>query len=557
MNKILDNNYYDLIIGNTIISNYNTGDNITPVSERFSLLHIPVVSPDPCDLGTHPYNTFPSLYTPESAVSLEKSQISPIQLNTSLNLTGEGVLVGIIDTGIDYTHMAFLKSDGTSRIYSIWDQTIQEGTVPDGFTFGSEYKTVQINEALSAPQPLSIVPSIDTNGHGTAIASIVAGSPAAAQTFTGIVPSSELVIVKLKEAKNNLKKLFFVPEDTYCFQESDIYLALTYMLSVSESALKPIVVCVCLASSQGGHDGKGAISSYMTAKIRNPGLSFVVPAGNEGNKARHYYNKTTNIPFYNDFELNISEKDKQLWMEIWPYAPSRISIDISSPNRESTQRIYPSINECRKFNFIFTDSTMWVNNIVFEEETGNQVILIRWKDPMPGIWYLRAQSIKEEPISFHCWLPNGAFLSDATCFLNPDDDVTITSPGNGIRQLTVTAYNQISSSVLPESGRGFTRINMVKPDVAAPGFKLTCALPGNLFGSMSGTGAAAAHAAGAAAMIMEWGIVKGNRPAINGYAINRLIMRAANRSTGDKYPNNLWGYGKLDISNVFKQLANI
>ena len=102
MNKILDNNYYDLIIGNTIISNYNTGDNITPVSERFSLLHIPVISPDPCNLGTHPYNTFPSLYTPESAVSLEKSQISPIQLNTSLNLTGEGVLVGIIDTGIDY-----------------------------------------------------------------------------------------------------------------------------------------------------------------------------------------------------------------------------------------------------------------------------------------------------------------------------------------------------------------------------------------------------------------------------------------------------------------------
>lgn len=556
MNKILDNNYYDLIIANTIISNYNTGDNVTPVSERFSLLHIPVVSPDPCDLGTQPYNTFPSLYTLVSDVSYEKSDFGSIQLNTGLNLTGEGVLVGIIDTGIDYTHMAFLNPDGTSRIHSIWDQTIQEGTPPDGFTFGSEYKTAQINEALSAPQPLLIVPSTDTNGHGTAVASIAAGSPVAAQVFTGVVPSSELVIVKLKEAKNNLKKLFFVPEDAYCFQESDIYLALTYMLSVSSHTLKPIVVCACLGSSQGGHDGNGAISSYMTAKIRNPGFSFVVPAGNEGNKARHYYNNTTNIPFYNDFELNISKKDKQFWMEIWPYAPSRISMDISSPNRESTQRIYPSINECRKFSFIFADSTIWVNNIVFEEETGNQVILIRWKNPMPGIWYLRAQSIRGEPISFHCWLPNGSLISDDTYFLNPDEDVTITSPGNGVRQLTVTAYNQNNYSVLSESSRGYTRINMVKPDIAAPGSKLACALPGNLFGSMSETGAAAAHAAGAVAMVMEWGITRGNYPTINGYAINRLIMRAANRSIGDTYPNNIWGYGQLDINNVFKQFSN-
>ncbi|MDK2964608.1 MULTISPECIES: S8 family peptidase [Lacrimispora] len=557
MNKILDNNYYDLIISNTIISDFNTGDNVTPVSERFSLLHIPVVSQDPCDLGTRPYNFFPSLYTLESAVSLEKPVISSVQQKSNLNLTGEGVLIGFIDTGIDYTHMVFRNSDNTSRIYSIWDQTIQEGTAPDGFTFGSEYNKDQINEALSAPQPLSIVPSIDSNGHGTAIASIAAGSATADPAFTGIVSSSELVIVKLKGAKNNLKNIFFVPEDTYCFQESDIYLGLTYMLSVSKRAAKPIVVCICLGSSQGGHDGNGAISSYMTAKIRNPGICFVTAAGNEGNKARHYYNNTANIPFYNDFELKISEKDKQFWMEIWPYAPSRISIDISSPNRESTQRIYPAINECRKFNFIFTQSTIWVNNIVFEEETGNQVILIRWKDPMPGVWYLRAQSIKGEPISFHCWLPNGPFLSDDTYFLNPDASVTITSPGNGIRQLTVTAYNQYNDSVLPQASRGYTRINMVKPDIAAPGFQLPCAIPGNSFGNISGTAAAAAHAAGAAVMVMQWGIAKENYPYLTGYDINRLIVRAAKRSSGDVYPNNLWGYGRLDIEHVFKQLTNI
>nr|WP_314459463.1 S8 family peptidase [uncultured Clostridium sp.] len=557
MNKILDNNYYDLIISNRIISDYNTGDNVTPLNERYSLLHIPILSPEPCDLGTHPSNSFPSLYVLESTVSLEKSGISTVQQNPHLNLSGKGVLVGMIDTGIDYTHPAFQDPDGTSRIYSIWDQTIQEGTVPDGFTFGSEYKKEQINEALLSKQPLSVVPSADTNGHGTAMASIAAGSPSANRTFSGIVPSSELVIVKLKEAKNNLKNIFFVPEDAYCFQESDIYLGIRYILSVSEKAAKPVIICICLGSSQGGHDGNGAFSSYITAKIQDPGICFVVSAGNEGNKARHYYNNTTQIPWYNDFELKIGEKDKQFWMEIWPYASSRISIDISSPNRESTQRIYPSIRECRKFNFIFTQSILWVNNILFEEETGNQVILIRFKNPMPGVWYLRVQSIKEEPISFHCWLPNGSLLSNDTYFLNPDPSVTITSPGNGTHQLTVTAYNQFNDSVLPDASRGYTRTGMVKPDIAAPGFQLTCAVSGNLYGSAEGTGAAAAHAAGAAAMILEWGIVKGNYPTLTGYDINRMMMRAARHSPGNTYPNNQWGYGQLDISNVFKQLTNI
>lgn len=557
MNKILDNSYYDLIMSNTIISSYDTGDNITPLSERYSLLHIPIVSPDPCDLGNRPYASFPSLYILETVVSIEKSGIGAVQQNPVLNLMGKGVLVGIIDTGIDYTHPAFKNPDGTSRVYSIWDQTIQEGTIPENLTFGSEYKKEQINEALLSPQPLSVVPSTDNNGHGTAIASIISGSPSADLTFSGIVPLSELVIVKLKEAKNNLKNIFFVPEDTYCFQESDIYLGMRYLLSVSQKSAKPIVICICLGSSQGGHDGSGAITSFMTAKIQDPGICFVVSAGNEGNKARHYFNNTAQIPWYNDFELKISEKDKVFCMELWPYASSRISIDISSPNRESTQRIYPSLNECRKFNFIFAQSIIWVNNILFEDETGNQVIVMRFKDPMPGVWYLRVQSMKEEPFSFHCWLPNGAFLSDDTYFLNPDPSVTITSPGNGTHQLTATAYNQFNDSVLGDASRGYTRTGMIKPDISAPGFQLSCAVPGNSYGNATGTGAAAAHAAGAAAMVLEWGIVKENYPTLTGYDINRMMMRAARHAPGNTFPNNLWGYGQLDINKLFQQLTNM
>ena len=557
MNKILDNNYYDLIMANTIVSGYNAGDNITPLSERYSLLHIPIMSQDPCDLGTYSYNSFPSLYTLESEVSLDKSGISTVQQNSYLGLTGKGVLVGIVDTGIDYIHPAFQNPDGTSRIYSIWDQTIQEGTPPESFTFGTEYRKEQINEALLSSQPLSVVPSTDNNGHGTAIASIAAGSPLADLSFSGVVPLSELVVVKLKEAKNNLKNIFFVPEDTYCFQESDIYLGLRYLLSVSQKAARPIVICVCLGSSQGGHDGNAAISSFMTAKTQDPGICFVTSTGNEGNKARHYFNSTEQIPWYNDFELKISEKDKEFCMELWPYASGRISIDISSPNRESTQRIYPSLYECRKFDFIFAKTIIWVNNILFEDETGNQVIIMRFKDPMPGVWYLRVQSMKGEPFSFHCWLPNGAFLSDDTYFLNPDPSVTITSPANGTQQLTATAYNQFNDSVLADASRGYTRNGMIKPDIAAPGFQLPCAVLGNSYGSATGTGAAAAHTAGAAAMILEWGIVRENYPTLTGYDINRMLMRAARHGAANTYPNNLWGYGQLDINKVFQQLTNM
>ncbi|WP_349772733.1 S8 family serine peptidase [Lacrimispora xylanisolvens] len=138
-------------------------------------------------------------------MSRDKSGIGSVQQNSYLGLMGKGVLVGVVDTGIEYTHPAFQNPDGTSRIYSIWDQTIQEGTPPDSFTFGTEYKKEQINEALLSSQPLTVVPSTDNNGHGTAIASIAAGSPSADLSFSGVVPLSELVIVKLKDAKNNLK----------------------------------------------------------------------------------------------------------------------------------------------------------------------------------------------------------------------------------------------------------------------------------------------------------------------------------------------------------------
>lgn len=557
MEKILDNNYYDLIINNVTIPMYNAGDNITMLNFRHSLMNVPVTNSDPCNLGTYPYHSFPSLFVLTSTIGIEQSGIGTVQRNPFLSLFGRGIIIGLIDTGIDYQHPSFLYNDGTTRILSIWDQSLQSGTPPEGFTFGSEYKRELINLALKSDNPLSMVPTTDTIGHGTAIASIIAGKPDLGQSFSGVVPESELVVVKLKDPKQNLKEIFFVPEDAICFQESDIMLGIRYLESYSQSTSRPLVVCVALGSNQGGHDGSGALSNYLNYFTRLPGIGVCVSAGNEGNSQRHYFNNTSSAPFYNDFELRIGESDKQFSMEIWPYALGRLTVDISSPNRESTQQVYPTISDCRSFSFIFAPSVVYVNNLIFEEETGDQLILVRFRNPIPGIWRIRISSIQAEPLSFHSWLPAGNLISNETFFLNPNPDTTITSPGNGTHQLTVTAYNQFNNSILIESGRGYTRTNQVKPDIAAPGYQLPCALPGNQYGTLTGTGAAAALTAGAIAMMMEWAIPRGNYTSITGNDINRLMIRGARRDPASTYPNNVWGYGQLDINNLFERLTNI
>ncbi len=177
MEKVLDNDYYDLMINNVSIPMYDTGDNITMLNFRHSLVHILKTNSDPCNLGVYPYHSFPTLYAPTSTISIEKSGIGTVQRNPFLGLFGQGIIVGVIDTGIDYQHQAFLYNDDTTRILSIWDQSIQNGPIPEGFTFGTEYRKEIINLALKSDNPLSIVPSVDTNGHGTSIASVIAGKP--------------------------------------------------------------------------------------------------------------------------------------------------------------------------------------------------------------------------------------------------------------------------------------------------------------------------------------------------------------------------------------------
>lgn len=554
MQEILDNNFYDLIIDNSFIP-YNTSFSITPINAQHSILHLPRESADICILGEQPYHRFPSIFSLSSIVSLDKSGITNVQNNQHLALFGMGVLVGVIDTGIDYQHPAFRHKDGTSRILSIWDQSIQDGKPPETFTYGTEYTKDMINFALQNENPLSVVPSVDTLGHGTAIASIAAGKPDQLASFSGVVPDAELVVVKLKEPKQNLRRIYFVPDDAVCFQESDVMLGMRYLLSIAQKLNRPLAFCIAMGTSQSGQDALGATSTYLSSLAQTPKIGVAVSAGNEGNKRRHYFNETKISPYANEFELRVSSQDNLFAVEIWPYIPARLSIKITSPTGESTQTVFPRIGICQRYDFIFHNSVVWINNILLEEESGEQLILLRFQNPLNGIWKFEVTNMENESFSFHSWLPAGDLISDETYFLDPDPNTTVTSPGNSNHTLTVTAYNQLDNSILLSSGRGYTRKNQITPDIAAPGYEIPCALPKSKYGTMTGTGAAAAHATGIIAMMLEWAVMRGNYTSITGNDINRLLIRGAYRNPIYTYPNNIWGYGQIDVNRLFLKLT--
>lgn len=558
MNKIIDDDYYDFIIDNTLgglekaeISN----GNITFLNERHLLIHLKKNGDNYCNLGQIPYHRFPSLFTLSSIISIEKSGVGQVQRNSYLSLYGQGVLVGIVDTGIDYLNPIFKKSDGTTKINCIWDQTIESDKKPKGFSYGSEFTKEDINMALISDTPLHEVPTRDENGHGTAISSIIVGSKDNDNNFTGIVPDAEIAVVKLKKAKKNLYDIFLIPEEQICYQESDVILGIRYLLTKAKELQCPLAICLAIGTSQGGHSGLGATSSYINYLAQISKIGIAVAAGNEGNKRRHFHSNIMGNEQLENIEINIDEKDKNFAMEIWANVPARCTVEIITPTGETTKMVYPSISSCQRFNFIFNQSTVWINNIIFEEETGDQLILIRFQNAISGIWNIKVFNLEQTHYELNAWLPCGDIISNNTFFIKSNPYITITSPANAGIPLSISSYNPINDSFYLESSRGYNRAGIIKPDLAAPGVNIPCALLNNTFGTISGTGAAAAYATGILAMILEWADVKGNYTSMTGNDMNRLLIRGAVRKESINYPNREWGYGEININKFFQNLG--
>ncbi len=558
--KITSNEYVDRFVqwnGREAVLEQHRENSIQVMNERYAVEYVPVAEINRMRIAEIGYSSIPRCFGLESERSLEVSGVLRVRQAPSLSLRGSGVLVGIIDTGIDYTNPVFLHGDGTSKIIELWDQTIDsEDQYPEDIYFGTVYSREQIDQALASENPFETVPSRDEIGHGTMLAGIAAGAELPDDNFSGVVPDSDLIVVKLKQAKPSVRDIFAIPPDVPAYQENDIVWGVQYLISVARRLQRPLSICIGLGSSQGSHDGRGVLSSVITVGADFPGITINVSAGNEGNMRRHYYGVINQDIGYNTVELNVAENEGGFTMELWGAAPNTYSIDITSPSGEYIPRIAEGLRVSREISFIFDPTVIQLDYNMIESQIGDELILMRFRQPSAGVWTFQVYGRGDLPGSFHIWLPMGDFISQDTYFIQSNPYTTITSPGNALTPITVTAYNPTTSTLYQNASKGYTRINEIKPELAAPGVNILAPTLEHGFTEMTGTGAAAAHTAGITAMFLEWGIVRGNYTGIDTVEVKKFMIRGAKQSPRLQYPNRDWGYGAIDIYNVFNVLRS-
>jgi len=555
--RMTSEDYADLFItynGNMRVFDAFENATVHIINFFHAVVHVPVSQVTNEIIYRYGYSVMPALYGLVSQSSQEASGIFRLRSIPTFNLRGQGVLIGIIDTGIDYTNPAFRNADGTTRIAAIWDQTIESESFPSFTFYGTEYTREQINEALRSEDPLSIVPTTDEIGHGTMVAGIAAGNEIPGNNFVGVAPDAELVVVKLKQAKRYLRDFFLIREGTPCYESIDILFALEYLRLTAIALNRPIAVCISVNTSFGPHDGRDAITSYLSLISRNVGFGVVIAAGNEGNARRHYFGRINDNTGYDMVELYVGENETGFTMELWGNPPGLYSVDIQSPSGEYIPRIIPRLDEVREISFIFEQTVIYLDYQMIEDQSGDELILFRFVNPAAGIWRIKVYGVIQVDSSFHIWLPMEGFISDNTFFIRSDPYTTILNLGNGRYPITVTAYNDADDSLYPDASRGFTRTGVIKPEIAAPGVNIIAPSIDNSFVEVTGTSAAAAHTAGVAALLFEWAIVRGNQPLLNTLDMKILMIRGARRQMDLAYPNRDWGYGILDVYNIFDSL---
>ena len=503
------------------------------------------------------YYSIPKLYGLLDTTNMEASGVPEIQNQPVLALRGSGVLIGFVDTGIDYQNEVFLNPDGSSRIAAIWDQTIQEGEVPEGFLYGTEYTKEQIDQALGSENPLEIVPSVDNNGHGTFLAGIAAGNKKEDETFYGVAPESMIAMVKLKPAKRYLRDFFFIKEGADAYQENDIMAGLDYLRKLAERLDMPLVIGIGLGTNQGSHLGVAPIENLISQISSVIGNIVVTAAGNETGRGHHYDGTYRPEEEYNEVEIRVGENERGFSLEFWARAPEYYSIAIRSPSGEYTSRIVGGVTSTQVVDFVFENTRIYVDYRTVVQVSGAFLILMRFQAPTPGVWTIRIYNSLYIDGNYDMWLPMEQFISPDTVFLRPSPNSTLTIPATTANVIVTSAYNHVSGGIYVHSSRGYPLSNIIKPDLAAPGVDVYGPMPGNRFGRMTGTSVAAAHMVGAAALLLEWALVRGNREIITTGDAIAFFIRGATRRSGFVYPNREWGYGTLNVYQVFERIRDL
>ena len=466
------------------------------------------------------------------------SCINPVQA-LPLQLTGAGVLTAVIDSGIDYTHRDFRNPDGTTRIHALWDQMAQ-GTPPEGYDRGALYTKEDINKALAAEtveERKRIVPSEDRSGHGTAVAGIMAGNGSSSGGVNrGAAPGSELLVVKMGMTNER-----GFPRTT------ELMLGLDFVIREAIRVGKPVAVNISFGNSYGAHDGSSLLESYIDTVSQIWKNNIIVAAGNDAVSAGHF--EATMISGKNlDADISVSEYERSLNVQIWKYYGDEADIEIISPSGESSGQIKKILGP-QRFRLENTEILLYYGEPA--PYSINQEVYI---DFIPqrqyltgGIWTIRLLPGRIIRGDIQMWLPTAGVLNQNTGFLRSDPDLTITVPGTAQKAITVGAYNAWLDDYADFSGRGYMgAFGSVKPELSAPGVDITTTLTGGGYTVGSGTSFAAPFVTGAAALLMEYGIVRKNDPYLYGDKLKAYLLAGARPLRGvNVYPDIRVGFGAL------------
>ena len=545
-------------------------DCIDFVNTTLAVVYVPLSTVTPSTYTSYTYSAVPKLYSLLDVTSMDAAGITPAGELPVLNNQGSGVIVGFVDTGINYTDSLFRNVDGSTRIIGIWDQTnnsdnsnnIENETVKPFSAFsalyGTQYTAEEINLALNSDNPASIVPTRDENGHGTFLASIAAGNRDERAGFSGAAPQASIAMVKLKPAKQYLRDFYLIQDGADAYQENDIMMGVSYLYFLARKYSMPLVVCIPLGTNIGSHMGMSRLGQYLNQVSLSNGSAVITAAGNETG-ARHHFRAVMDASTDEvTAELRVGEREAGFSMELWAENMGAYTVGFISPTGEVAREISVPLRGENTVSFLLEQTQITVYTQIADVSAGSQFIFMRFENPMSGIWRILIRNSLDIRETFHIWLPVRGFISDETYFLRPDPDTIITDPGNARYPITVTAYDHTKNSIYIHASRGYSLSGRIKPDLAAPGVNiLGASVSGRRLTRMSGTSVSAAHLAGAAAILLNWGVLNANYPYLNTPVLKSIFVRGAQRNPALTYPNREYGYGTLNLYEAFLHLRNL
>lgn len=480
--------------------------------------------------------------------NLEAIGVNRVRRIPGFDYRGNGIIIGFVDTGIDYTHPVFVEANGVSRVIAIWDQGADGGTSPVGFDFGTMFDREEI-AAGTAPK--------DENGHGTFLAGIAAGRGDRESDFAGVAAGAELVMVKLREAPQELKEYFCMPQDVMAFSEADIMQGVRFLLEYAAAQGKPLVLCLGMCSSLGSHRGTIPLSLYLNSLAYRPDVCVVTAVGNEGN-ARHH-GRFLLGDAQQDVEVYVGERGSGFTLEIFAEAIVDLNLRIISPAGDDTPVLGSGFSGTEQFPLIFDRSVLHIERESLMRAGTMQRIRVRLERPSIGIWRLQFGR-SDMAAEVNLWLPISEFLQGDVYFTEPDTEMTLCEPANAPFLLSVGGYSTENGSLAPFSGRGFTADGLNQPTLLAPSVNVTGPFAGGGYVQNSGTSIGTAYTAGCVALFMEY-IEEyrrtGAAASMDTVLLRNLFSLGATRDEGVEYPSPAYGYGTLNLYGVFEFLRNL